>query len=74
MGSATLRRGVKLQRGAYLEIEVDGVLWKITRQETGLVTFEVCTSIGYITIDSPPEAVTQLWKLVNEPAQGSRPH
>lgn len=71
---ATLRKGVKLPRGSYLEIDVDGVAWKITRQDSGSVTFEIYTSLGYIAIDEPPESVTQLWTLINQPAQGKDPH
>lgn len=74
MNGATLRRGVKLTRGSYLEIDVDGVGWKITRLEKGSVKFEVNTSVGWVRIDDPPTEVAQLWKLIREPAFGEVPH
>lgn len=71
---ANLRRGVKLARGSYLEVEIDGVTWRITRQDSGSVTFEVYTSLGYTEIQHPPVAVERIWELIRRPAEGKDPH
>ena len=70
MTGGTLRRGVKLSRGSYLEIDVNGVAWKITRSSGRSVKFEVNTSVGWVEIEAPPDDVAEIWKLIQDPALG----
>ncbi len=71
---ATLKKGVRMPRGSYLEIEIDGVMWRITKETSGAVIFEVDTGIGMQEIDDPPEQVELLWALIDSEAIGSGPH
>lgn len=71
---ANLKRGVKLPRGSYLEVEIDGITWRITRQDSGAVVFEVYTSLGYSEIAQPPQQVERIWELIRRPAVGKDPH
>jgi hypothetical protein len=72
--AANLKKGVKLARGSYLEVDVDGLTWRITKQDSGSVIFELYTSLGYTEIERPPETVERLWELIRRPAEGKQPH
>lgn len=71
---ATLKRGVRLPRGSYLEIEVDGETWRVTKGEAGSVRFELKGLDGYSEIERPPEGVELLWDLIELEAVGKGPH
>lgn len=71
---ATLKRGARLPRGSYLEIEIDGVMWRITKGEAGSVRFEVKDLDGFIEVDRPPQEVELLWELIESDAAGNGPH
>ena len=71
---ATLKRGVRLPRGSYLEIEIDGETWRVTKGEAGSVTFELKGMGGYQEIERPPDGVELLWELIESEAVGIGPH
>lgn len=71
---ATLKRGVRLPRGSYLEIEVDGATWRVKRGEHGNVTFEILGFEGFAEVLNPPESVELLWELIESDAVGNGPH
>ena len=71
---AKLKRGARLDRGSYIEIEVDGLLWRITQKTNGTVFFEVFYENDFMLIEEPPAGIMRIWELVEGPAQGKGPH
>lgn len=69
---ANLKRGVKLPRGSYLEIDVEGLTWRITKTDSGDVVFELYTSLGWKEIPHPAEPIQRLWELIKSPPVGGK--
>ena len=74
MAKARMKRGVRITDGAFLEIELDGVVWRITRMNSGLVKFECIENGEVYEISDPPAGIQRIWELCEEPAQGEGPH
>lgn len=71
---AKLKRGARLDRGSFIEIEVDGLLWRITQKTNGTVYFEVFYENDFMLIEEPPAGIMRIWELVEGSAQGKGPH
>lgn len=71
---ARMKHGARIPNGAYLEIEVDRTVWRITRSHAGVVTFEALENGEYYEVKEPPAGIMRIWELCEGKAQGSGPH
>ena len=73
----TLKNGKRLDNdGFFLEVEIDGLLWRIVKQgkEAQFFVRMDDQKDEFIELANPPIGVRRLWELVKSDAHGSSEH